>query len=300
MARFQSIAVYYKEWSTIENLLLLGNKYIDQMKRDLPPIIFQTAILCRRLRIIKDGFYAALNPNVHYYSAFDNTYLDNLEYNFQKASDENCLQDGDLIRSQPISVAFDYNANINWMVVGQVDGIKMKILKSFYVKYERKLKELVRDFCDYYKYHKCKEVIYYFDNTALGTNYAVGSDDFAATIVSEFERNKWSVKRVHIGNPVKHVDKHRMIHEALTGIRYLFPLFNKPNNEALLMAMENTGVRITSSGFGKDKSGEKLAESETDLLEHRTDGTDAFDTLFIGMNKFPQQGSDGVMTSSFA
>ena len=36
------------------------------------------------------------------------------------------------------------------------------------------------------------------------------------------------------------------------------------------------------------KADEKLAESEEDLLEHRTDGTDAFDTLFIGCEKFPQ------------
>ena len=39
--------------------------------------------------------------------------------------------------------------------------------------------------------------------------------------------------------------------------------------------------------FDKDKSGEKLAESEEDLLEHRIDGTDAFDTLYIGCEKFP-------------
>lgn len=39
--------------------------------------------------------------------------------------------------------------------------------------------------------------------------------------------------------------------------------------------------------FRKDKSGEKLAESEEDLLEHRTDGSDAFDTLYIGCKKLP-------------
>ena len=33
---------------------------------------------------------------------------------------------------------------------------------------------------------------------------------------------------------------------------------------------------------------EKLAESEEDLLEHRTDGSDAFDTLYIGCEKLPQ------------
>ncbi|WP_290380717.1 hypothetical protein [uncultured Duncaniella sp.] len=44
----------------------------------------------------------------------------------------------------------------------------------------------------------------------------------------------------------------------------------------------------------KDKSGEKLAESEEDLLEHHTDGTDAFDTLYIGCEKFPYRDSFAI------
>lgn len=300
LARLQSVAVYYTEWSSIENLLLLGKKYFDQMKRDLPPLIFQTSILCRRLRIIKDGFYAALDPKKHYYTAFDNSYLDSLSYNFDKLKEESSLQDGDVDKTKPISIALDYNANINWLVAGQQQGVKMKVLNSFYVKYERKLRELVQDFCKYYRYHPTKEVVYYYDNTALGTNYAVGNDDFASAIVEEFTRNKWKVKRVHIGNPMKHIDKHRMIHQSLAGTKWLFPQFNKNNNEALLIAMENTGVRIGSRGFQKNKAGEKLAESEEDLLQHRTDGTDAFDTLWIGMNKFPQATGGGAMTSIFA
>ena len=35
------------------------------------------------------------------------------------------------------------------------------------------------------------------------------------------------------------------------------------------------------------KGGEKLDETEENLLEHRADGTDAFDTLCIGTEKFP-------------
>ena len=300
LAQFQSISVYYREWSSLENLLLLGERYFQQMKRDLPPLVFQTSILCKRLRLIKDGFYPGLNQNVHYYTAFDNSYLDSLDYNFTKINKQSCKQDADLDKTQPIFIALDYNANINWIVAGQMDGIKMKVLKSFYVKYERKLRELVNDFCDYYRDHATKEVVYYFDNTAIGNNYAVGTDDFAHTVTEEFNKRKWKVKRVHIGNPVKHIDKHRMIHLAFQGVKYLFPMFNKPNNEALLLAIENTGVRIGSRGFSKDKAGEKLNETDTDLLEHRTDATDAFDTLFIGMNKFPTNGSDGAITSHFA
>ena len=65
---------------------------------------------------------------------------------------------------------------------------------------------------------------------------------------------------------------------------------------------EAAGVTRGRNGFHKDKGGEKLAESEEDLLEHRTDGTDAFDTLYIGCEKFPQSevyggaiGAGGVM-----
>ena len=42
------------------------------------------------------------------------------------------------------------------------------------------------------------------------------------------------------------------------------------------------------NGFRKNKSMEKQPESEEDLPEHRTDGTEAFDTLYIGCEKFPQ------------
>ena len=43
--------------------------------------------------------------------------------------------------------------------------------------------------------------------------------------------------------------------------------------------------------------GEKLDETEEILLEHRTDGTDAFDTLYIGAEKFPVNNAYPIATS---
>ena len=40
--------------------------------------------------------------------------------------------------------------------------------------------------------------------------------------------------------------------------------------------------------LGDRKIASRQAESEEDLLEHRTDGADAFETLYIGCEKFPQ------------
>jgi hypothetical protein len=286
LAQFRSVAVYYREWSSIENIELLGKKYIAQMKRDLPPLVFQTSIMCIRPGKLKDGFYPALSESKHFYTAFNNGYLQNLEFDLDKASVQDCRQDGDLETGKPIHVAFDYNANINWLVCGQKDGLKMKVLKSFYVKYERKLRELVDDFCKYYRYHQSREVVYYYDNTALGSNYAVSEEDFASVICSQFEKNGWSVERVHIGNPVRHHEKYLFMDQAFKGQKYLFPQINQLQNEALILAMQHTGVKVGPNGFQKDKSGEKEEETEEDRLEHRTDGTDAFDTLFVGMNFF--------------
>ena len=70
-----------------------------------------------------------------------------------------------------------------------------------------------------------------------------------------------------------------------------------PPFSAVLNMPDLTSLAVASAhhGFHKNKAGEKLAESEEDLLEHRTDGTDAFDTLFIGCEKFPQSEYAGGM-----
>ena len=59
----------------------------------------------------------------------------------------------------------------------------------------------------------------------------------------------------------------------------------------------SAGVTRGRNGFHKDKSGEKLAETEDDRLELRTDGTDAFDTLYIGCENFPYFGGSFVDVS---
>jgi hypothetical protein len=203
----------------------------------------------------------------------------------------------------PICIALDYNSNINWIVAGQQQGNTLRTLKSFYVKYDRKLRECVQDFCRYYRHQRDKTVVYYYDATALGNNYAVNEDDFHAVVCDEFEKQKWNVIPVYIGAPMKHVEKWLLISQVLKGQSGLLPLFNQENNEALLLAMQQTGTRNGPEGFKKDKSGEKLAETEEDKLEYRTDGTDgtdAWDTLFIGMSKFPQlAAASGYLASSF-
>lgn len=192
-----------------------------------------------------------------------------------------------LLLSLCISISNSVAANINWIVAGQPDGRRLNVIKSFYVKFERKIPEVVADFCTYYASHRNKTVVYYYDATALGSNYAVNEQDFRWVVVHEFERHGWTVEAVYLGNPMRHDEKYLLINQGFAGKQRLMPFFNRQNNDDLILAIQAAGVSRGRNGFRKDKGGEKLAESEEDLLEHRTDGTDAFDTLYIGCEKFP-------------
>ena len=301
--QLRSVATYYREYSSIENLQLLGENYIRQMKRDLTPLTFQTSILCQRIGIAKDGFYPSMREK-HKYDASNFEYLDEIAQSFYEGNNEqaslfdeqlDCRADRDCNPLAPICIGMDYNANINWIVAGQPSGRRLNVLKSFYVKFERKLPALIDDFCSYYQFHQNKTVVFYYDTTALGSNYAVNEQDFRWVIIHEFERHGWQVQDVYLGNPMRHDEKYLLINQAFQGKQRLMPFFNRQNNDDLILAIQAAGVTRGRNGFHKDKGGEKLAETEEDLLEHRTDGTDAFDTLFIGCEKFPQSEYSGGM-----
>lgn len=289
--KLRSVATYYREYSSVENVQLLGEQYLRDMKRDLTPLTFQTSIMCQKIGIARDGFYSSMQED-HKYNDSDFEYLDNLGYDFAPEAMD-CRADRDLDRYRPICIGMDYNANINWIVAGQPDERlgRLNVLKSFYVKYERKIPALVAEFCQYYAAHRCKMVVFYYDTTALGSNYAVNSIDFRYTIISEFEKHGWTVEAVPLGNPMRHDEKYNLINRGFAGLNRLTPYFNRQNNDDLILAIQSAGVSRGRNGFQKDKSGEKLAETEDDRLELRTDGTDAFDTLYIGCENRPYSGS---------
>ena len=294
---FRGNLTLYKEYSSIENLAILGEKYFYDMKRNLPALTFATSILGLRLGITLDGFYSGLRPS-NLYTAPNISHMDSLQFDFTRLQKVDCRFDSDLEQDLPLIIAFDANANINWIVVGQVgsDG-KLRVVNSLYVKYERKLPELVEDFCQYYLYFSYKYVVFYYDTTFIANNYALHNDDFHGTIVKILKRNGWQVNDVCIGKQMNHIDKQLLIDRMFKGRADHQVLINRDNNRDLLLSIETAGVYNGK----KDKRGEKLAETEEDKLENRTDGSDAFDTLCIGVEKFPklQLRMTGGVVSSF-
>lgn len=291
MSIMRSNAVFYKEADPFENLDLLGEKFFRDMKRDLPPLIFQTSVLNRRAKKIENGFYSSLNEKIHVYVQNDNLYLDNIEYKVDKFNNNDCRRDGDIDKEQPLCIALDYNAAINSLVCGQTDGRGMRTLSSFFVKTPQKIDDLVIAFCKYYSHLPLHEVVYYYDHTAVWKT-PLDNISLAEAVMQSFERMGWYVHGVHIGQAIRHNLKYLYINKALRGDNdFLFPTFNRDNNEYLLLAMNLTGVRQGRNGFEKDKSLEHKPDTADHPDEKKTHITDAWDTLFMGLNKHPYSGS---------
>ena len=295
LSKLRSSALLYREYSSILNMQILGEDYIRRMRRDLPPLTFWTSILCQRIGIARDGFYSCMRSS-NKYTAPNSSYLDNLEYNFDKLKDVDCRMDGDVNLDAPLCIAFDANANINWCVIGQTsaDG-KLRVIKSFYVKYDQKIPELLDKVLYYYRFMHVHQFIFYYDSTFVGNNYALQNDDFHSFINHYLTDHGWFVSEVYLGQPMHHIDKMLLINRMFQGKARLMVLINEENNEDLLISIQTAGVY----NGGKDKRGEKLAETEEDRLEARTDGSDAFDTLCIGCEKFPQYGISMSVVSVF-
>ena len=292
-------ALLYCRFPSLFNLAILGEDFIKRMKRELPSLTFATSIMCKHIGIATDGFYSALNEKINLYTAPNRVYLDSLQFNIDKLQAEDSRMDSDVCPDKPLIIAFDANANINWLVVGQLgDDNKLRVLKSFYVKYDRKLPELLSDFVKYYMYHKNKRVIFYFDSTFKGNGYGIQQNtDFHVYIENQLKRAQWQVHKVFIGNPMNHIEKNHLVNRMLAGKAVHQVLINRDNNPDLLISIETAGVY---NGH-KDKRGEKLVETEEDKLESRTDGSDAFDTLCIGVEKFPVSHiTVGFSTSHFS
>lgn len=272
-------SIYFSEASAMENIEVLGVKYIKQLKRNLPDLIFRTSVLNERMTKVEHGFYPYLDEEKHGYWAYDNNYLDTFEYNLKELQhSENCQQDTDL-QNKPIDIAFDYGASINTLVVGQEDNKIYRFINALFVKPPELVVDLTDRFIEYYKSHPVKEVNYYYDHTAVHTD-AGRSTSYSDQVINKLRDNGWRVYPHYCGQAPKHETKYNEWARVLKdqgGEDYRIR-FNRGNCKYLLISMGQAELKQSNGKFGKNKNNERnlnLDQSET------THFSDAGDTLFF-------------------
>ena len=324
---------YFVRASSLDNIDILGEDYIRRMKRDLPPLVFLVSVLNLKPGRTGEGFYYNYDPDIHCYTEDDCPAIDKsytikqgkqmvggtyypTEYetpDFGYLADvDDCTLDGDCHDDEPLQIAFDAGKIVSWIVTGQMyprDGHEtLNVISSMFVKDGEMLQHLIRKWDHYYAPHKRKnaDVIFYYDHTFLFKPTGVYINDIKDTIIGELRKYGWNVISVPIGQTWAHHVRYKDENEGLAGLSYPQVRFNAQNNEALCIAIENCGTKLAygreNSRVTKDKAGEKLAtDSERKTAgatpeELRTDGTDAFDTLYIGVRHYRNGGSSMLMT----
>ncbi|HJF91056.1 MAG TPA: hypothetical protein K8W02_01520 [Mediterranea massiliensis] len=318
-------ASIYFSFSSIENIDILGEQFIRTMQKELTPTMFDISIRNVEKEEINDGYYANFDPDVHCYLSNDEEQLEAAQkykkrtitqiYNggrtlrvesesidlneLSKAQD--CCLDTDIKPGEPLRIAFDYNAHINCLVIGQTDSRSntgvLRILNSMTNVKNTRIEGLCKMFCKYYEPHRltCRDVIFYYDDTAKqGAAYASERHEetrFYNIVKKVLRSYGWNVIEIPMGRPMSHNKKYEFLNGCFAGTQRPFLRINKENNEYLIASMENARVKEGRNGFEKDKSQEKARVSkEVDDIEAelstRTDLSDAFDTLVIGVRYY--------------
>lgn len=319
-------ASIYFSFSSIENIDILGEQFIRTMQKELTPTMFDISIRNVEKEEINDGYYANFDPDVHCYLSNDEEQLEAAQkykkrtitqiYNggrtlrvesesidlneLSKAQD--CCLDTDIKPGEPLRIAFDYNAHINCLVIGQTDSRSntgvLRILNSMTNVKNTRIEGLCKMFCKYYEPHRltCRDVIFYYDDTAKqGAAYASERHEetrFYNIVKKVLRCHGWNVIEVPMGRPMSHNKKYEFLNGCFAGTQRPFLRINKENNEYLIASMENARVKEGRNGFEKQKGDEKkrltadeMADPET-ALSIRTDLSDAFDTLVIGVRYY--------------
>jgi hypothetical protein len=282
LAEIQKDCIYYSEFSSVENVAILGENYLRKMKRTMPDFIFETEILNKRPDQIEGGFYPAFNTEVHTYTAFNNSFLQDLDYDIAKISEysnkQDSRQDADCIKTMPLHVAVDWGSRINCMSVAQWHRAKneLKFIKCLHVLHPEYLDHLAAKFIAYYQHHPCKEVFFAYDHTG-NTSMANSDKTYSEQFATLLRRAGWRVYMVSKGKAAPtHQEKYLLWQRLLERKDSRIPVisFNKYNCKELIISMLQAPVRQGPRGIVKDKSSEKNINVPQQEATHYSDTAD--------------------------
>lgn len=272
-------AVLFIEASTLDNLDVVTERYIRQMKRVLTPDQFDRSILNLRKMGSDFAYYGNFDEVKHTYTDINYNYTDD----FKSIHDlpQPWRKDGDIDTSRGLDIACDWGAKICCMEIGQEFRHVYKVLNSLEVKHPQRIKHLAKKFDDYYALYPVKKVTHYYDHTAIYED-ASREISFAEELAQELTALGWQVYDNYIGQAAGHDSRYKLFARVYAeDDPDTKPLrINRTNCNNLIISTQNAGTYENDKGHRKDKKPESLASVPP---EHATHHTDAKDTLYIGV-----------------
>lgn len=255
--------IYVSEMKPYENLQTVGERFFRMQKRICTPYEFNVALLNHDPDKVEQTFYPMFSSQNKY------------------AGIEDYQSD------QPFIVAMDYNFRIAPMPVVQLsklpgsDYTTINFINALYTLYPEGMKHTIKNFCELYKDHQCKEVHYIFDHTAIGRNTLLTT--FKDAFVKFFTDEGWTVHEHYIGEAPDHDIKYENFKEWFVNQSDLAIKINRITGEQMIKSIEQSPAIIQNNITKKDKRTERDAKFPA---EDSTHFSDAFDMILIGVLQF--------------
>lgn len=262
------------------NFKNLERSWFRRMEANSPSKLhYDAEILNIRPPAVQDGFYAKLNPDIHYYgNKYDTHYLEDIGNEYSRKH-YTSRQDTDVVRSARVQMNLDFGKRINSMTVSQyLKSInEVRFLKEFFNKAPYDMIDLLPEFIDYYKDHEEKVLELYHDVSGYAKEKGT-KESMAERVMKYLRIHGWKVinKTPKTNNPL-HMNKYDVLNEILAERDHRFPRIriNKDNCKNLCISMENAETKIKeNSEFGKDKTSELSRSLPQEQATHLSDTLD--------------------------
>lgn len=266
--------VFVSEASALDNQDNLPDGYIENMKRSLTEYEFNVSIMNE-------------DPTKSEHSFYPKRTADHLYYRNDRSDDD---------VYKPIAVALDWQALLTPLVSCQVNdkvipGVQsLNFLQSLYVKDPEGIPDVIKLFCKFHELRPCKQVILFYDHTAVAKRNTAKS--YYREAESAFKKNGWHVHLMNLGQTPYHEVKFHKINNHLDGQGVLPIRFNMEGCKSLLLSMDITGIK-PGSAYEKDKSKEKDKNFPQELATHFSDTFDVLAYAICEQNKYPMSTGEG-------
>jgi hypothetical protein len=288
---------FFMSGKTTDNIAILGEDYINNLKNTLSPLEYYVEVLNGEMkRQIGGGYYPAFSEEKH---TTDFTF----QYDWDKGGKMTVRRDSFIQENQPLLLSMDFNIRFTCMIVcqqyQQPTYQEFRILDNMFSKPdplhdkdgELLIDSLVDSFCKKYANHPVKYVELYGD--ASGNNRRLGAPPLFEQAAARFKFHGWQ-PIIKAGNKLPmHEFRHVLINNILRRSEPKFPIVTLNNNncKALVMSIMNAPIK-------EDYSKDKKSEMQNIAQEFATHLSDCFDYILVSLyGKLVMTGNDSIWSS---
>jgi hypothetical protein len=297
---FEKLAIQFpKEYLWLSgpsslNSANLPPDWFRDMKRKMSPEDYAIEIENKRPTRIAGGFYPQFDDRNCTYSAFNNDYLDGIisnanGYRSEDFDNLSCLQDDDIILSEPLDIAMDFGSWFNGILTGQESNNTFRFLSAMSIDEKKTFEDLLNQWCQYYRFHQDKTVYFWYDHTAKDTDSR--TEQYPIIVNRVLRSFGWTVVEMYIGHQPSPEDRYKFWGYAHRNDHPDLPrfLYNRHHCKYLIISVNGANIKQTPDGFKKDKKDEGNHAIDQRTATHFSD---IMDTLAVG--KYGNRLSGGI------